>query len=70
MAGSEHGHFCPQGGEFSANVGGETMVHCRGICAAKERASRALCGSGAESSTKGIRDNPDGGTECAAERPA
>ena len=45
------------------------MVRCRVIGASERCASRALCVTGAESSTKGVRENPDGGPEYAAEIP-
>ena len=69
MAGGEHGQFWPQRGEFSTNVGGEMMVRGRVIRAAEQCASRVLRGTGIHSCTKGFRDNPDGGPECAAGRP-
>ena len=42
-------------GEFSINFGGETIVRCRGTCAAKRRASRALRGAGNDSGAKGVK---------------
>ena len=57
-----HSQILPQCGEFSTNIGGETMVHCRGICTTKQHASCELRGAGAEIRFKGIRDDLDGGS--------
>ena len=46
MAGKEHGKLWPQRGEFPTNVGGETMIRCRGIRAPKRCTRRALRGAG------------------------
>ena len=59
--GGGHVHIWPQCGEFSTNVRGKTVVHCRGIRVAKRRTSRASRVAGSNSGTKVIRDYPGGG---------
>ena len=68
MVGGGHGHLWTQCGEFYTNVGGETMVRCRGIRSAKRCAIHVLRGSGSARGTKRIIDDHDGGPECAAGR--
>ena len=69
MEGGGHGQLWPQCGEFSNDVGGDTMLGCRIICAPKRRTRSALCGSGSERGAKEFIDDPDWGPECAAGRP-
>ena len=69
MAGGDHSQLWPQRGEFSSNLGGDTMVHFRGIRANKQHVRPAFHGSGTETGAKQIIDDPDGGPECASGRP-
>ena len=69
MVGGGNGQFWPQRGEISTNVRGKTMVNCRGMRSDKQFARCVLHVAGAESGSKGIIDDPNGGNECAAGKP-
>ena len=69
LEGGRHGQFWPKCGEFSTDIGEETMVRCRGIHATERHAIRASCGAGSKRGAKGIIVDPDGEPECASGRP-
>ena len=68
VEGGRHGQFWPKCGEFSTDIGDETMVRCRGIHATEQHAIRASFGSVSKSGSKGIIVDPDGGPESASGR--